>query len=273
MARRPSAGASERFLRQYDSASKEVRDALRDYLGDPSESSAHALRSGLRRLDAALRVLPKRVRKEEPSLEDYEARCSKVLKLTSPIRDVDMLTRKLMPLASDPSIAAIAKKVRSQRQKHIDGSMKAAWKLFETRPPKLDPKKIPGLDAHVRRVAEELEAKVAKDLSKTLASESRVDELHSLRKRCKRLRYTLVFLPGSPKKDERSRLLRAWQDSLGAIRDSDVLIERLGRKDRSQVGRELLRQERLKRHAAYVRFVKANGAAQVPGGPEPRAAV
>jgi CHAD domain-containing protein len=268
MARRPSGGASERFLRRYESIAKDVREALRGYLGDPDEANAHALRSGLRRLDAALRVVPKRARSEQSSLKDYEDRCRKLLKLTSPIRDADMLTRRLMPQASDPSIARIAKKVKSQRQKHVANSMKAAWRLFETRTPKLDPKTIIGLDAQARKVMADLDAKVAKDLAKTVASESWVEELHSLRKSCKRLRYTLELLPLSPRRGERTKLLRSWQDSLGAIRDSDVLIERLGRKDSSPVAKEMLRGERLRRRARYLRFVRA--CKEKPGADRPK---
>jgi len=272
MARRSRLGSPELFLREYESIAKDVREALRDYLGDPNEGNAHELRGSLRRLDAALRVLPKGARREARSLEEYEDRCRKLLRLTSPIRDIDMLTRKLIPQSSDQSIAGIARKLRTQRKKRVAGSMKAAWKLFETKSPKLDSKMILGLDSQMRRVVADLEGKVAKDLAETLASESRVGELHSLRKRCKRLRYTIELMPPTPGREESAKLLRGWQDSLGAIRDSDVLIERLGRKDSSPAEREILRAERLKRHARYLRFVRTCRGRPATGKPKLRSA-
>ncbi len=271
MARRARVEGPERFLREYDSSAKDVKDALREYLGDPNEGNAHELRSSLRGLDAVLRVLLKRARREARSLEDYEDRCRKLLRLTSPIRDIDMLTRKVMPQSSDPLIAGIAKKLKTQRQKRVASSMKAAWKLFEMKTPKLDSKMILGLDSQARRVVADLEAKVAKDLAETLASERRVGELHSLRKRCKRLRYTLELMPPAPGRQERAKLLRSWQDSLGAIRDSDVLIERLARKDSSPVARKMLRAERLQRHARYLRFVRTCRGRPGTGIPKVRA--
>jgi CHAD domain-containing protein len=268
MARRPSGGSSEHFLREYESIAKDVKDGVREYLGDPNEDNAHELRGSLRRLDAALRVLPKRARREARSMEDYDNRARKLLRLTSPIRDVDMLARRLTPQSSDPSVASITRKVKSQRQKHVANSMKAAWKLFETKPPKLDSRMILGLDAHARKVIADLDDKLAKDLTKVLASESRVGELHSLRKRCKRLRYMIELLPPTPGREQRAKLLRSWQDSLGAIRDSDVLIARLGRKDSSPVARQMIQEERLKRHARYLTFVRNCRRRPVAGEPK-----
>jgi CHAD domain-containing protein len=257
MAGRPSGGGPKRFLSHYESTVEAVRGSLREYLGDPNDKNTHQLRSALRRLDTAFRVIPKRTKKEDTSLEDYEGRCRKLLRLTSEISDSDMLSKMLEPRSTEPAVAAIRRELKSQRRKHADDSMKAAWKLFETRTPKLDAKMILGLETHARKVMTELETKVQRDLVRVVASESRVKELHSLRKRCKRLRYTIELLPPSPNRVTRAELLRKWQDSLGAIRDSDVLIERLARKDASSGSRKVLKDERLRRHTMYLTFVRA----------------
>jgi CHAD domain-containing protein len=259
MARNPSSHSAARFLDHYRSTAKSVNDRLREYLGDTKASNVQSVRSSIRRLDAVLRVLPKEVRKDERSIDDCRRRCRKVLKLTSQIRDIDMILGKLDPKTSDTALSRVVRKLKSQRRKHVERSMSAAWKLFEMRPPELEERTIRGSESRARRLVKSLDAKVGDELRQVLGSESRVEELHSLRKRCKRLRYTIELLPPSSMSLARARVLRSWQDALGLIRDSDVLIERLGRKDTAPGVKEFLRAERLSRHSQYQKFVKDNG--------------
>jgi CHAD domain-containing protein len=171
-----------------------------------------------------------------------------------------MILGKLGSKVSDPTLSKISKRLKTQRKKHVEHSMSAAWKLFEMRSPELDAKTIRGSQSRARREIKSLDVKVSDELRQVLGSESRVEELHSLRKRCKRLRYTVELLPPSPTNLARARVLRSWQDALGLIRDSDVLIDRLGRKDAAPGVKEVLRAERLSRHSRYLRFVKTNRA-------------
>ena len=265
MARRSSGLEAGHYLREYESITKAVRDSLRAYLGEPNDRNTHVLRRHLRRLDAALRVLPKRARGEEKSLDRYQRRCRKLLRATSRVRDLDMIARRLRAEGTDASLAAIVKKVKTERRKEVADSMKAAWKLFETKAPKLEAATVAGVDTQARRVIADLDEEVEKDLSRTTASESRVDELHSLRKGYKKLRYTFELMPPGPERDERSRALHGWQDALGAIRDSDVLIERLGSEEPNAVTKEVIREEKLKRHRRYVGFLRSYNRRPEPG--------
>ncbi|MDA4122668.1 MAG: CHAD domain-containing protein [Thaumarchaeota archaeon] len=279
MARTPSSVGAARFLEHYQSTSKAVNDRLREYLGDTKASNVQSLRGSIRRLDAILRVLPKEARRGDRSIDDCRRRCRKVLKLTSQIRDIDMILGKLDSEISHPSLSKIARKLKSQRREHVERSMSAAWKLFEMRPPELEERTVRGSESHARRMIRSLEGKVADELRQVLGSESRVEELHSLRKRCKRLRYTIELLPNSSQRLARARVLRGWQDALGLIRDSDVFIDRLGRKDTAAGVKDLIQAERLSRHTRYLRFVKTNGAtleegrrsrpARLQSGPKP----
>lgn len=265
MASRDRESRSTNFLHHYESAAKAAKERLRAYLGDPGESNTHALRSALRRLDATLRIMPKKARRAEPSLDEYEKRCRKVLRLTSPIRDVDMISARLSAESSDRSVARLLRELRRERREAVDGSAKAAWKLFETKVPGLDSKAVRGVSTRTKEIIERLEGKVEKDLRKVLASESRIDELHTLRKRCKRLRYLLELTPESEKRAARVSLLRRWQDHLGTIRDHDVLIARLGQAEPSTATRGILNEEKLKRHESYLRFARGFGKAADQG--------
>jgi CHAD domain-containing protein len=244
------------FLDHYQEVTRRASEALRDYLGDPGEEHARALRSTLRKVDASLRLLPKDARKGG-QLRDYEKRCRKVLGLTSPIRDLDLLAARLQPLKRDATVSNLARRAAGRRRKLVKDSMKASWRLFELPVPKLGRGDLSGIDAKANEVLIEMDGKIARLLQKVIASESKVEELHSLRKRCKRLRYMIEALPASEPRKKAAEVLRSWQDILGAVRDSDVLIDCFKQDVSSTSVRRLLRAERIRRHAQYAKFQRA----------------
>src|SRR5580658_10702298 len=92
------------LVEHYEAATHRSSLALREYLGDPSDSHARALRSTLRRVDALLRLVPRDSRGRE--MKAYEKGCRRMLKLTSPIRDLDLLTEKLGSAGRDSGVSS-----------------------------------------------------------------------------------------------------------------------------------------------------------------------
>jgi CHAD domain-containing protein len=172
------------------------------------------------------------------------------------MRDIDIMRAKLAGRAGDATVDLLMRNMAEEREERAGDSMKAAWKLFELRGPKLTKKDAARASQWVRKTLEELDEAVSSDLSVVVKNEGRVDELHSLRKNAKRFRYALELIPATKASSEVIKMLKQWQDVLGEIRDSDVLIEYLGRARPSTPIREILAAERNLRHQSYLAFVR-----------------
>jgi len=86
-----------------------------------------------------------------------------------------------------------------------------------------------------------------------LNDESKVAELHSLRKDVKKLRYLLELTEKTP---ARLSSLAKWQESLGAIHDLDVAIDYLKGVGAGH-GRGAILELQSVRHSNYLAFVRA----------------
>jgi CHAD domain-containing protein len=243
------------FLDEYERIADRVNKSLREYLGDPGTSQTQNLRASVRRLDAAMRLLPKRTKKEK-TVKRCRERCAELLKETSRIRDIDIQQERMLTRSADPTVRVISENLREERGEYVDRSVRAAWKLFERRPPKLGKKDLPRFGRRVESVLLDLEDEIASELSASLADEANVEDLHSLRKHCKRLRYTLELFRSGENQSQLIPLMRSWQDILGEIRDMDVIIDYLSRAKQTAGVRSILAAERASRHSRYVAFEK-----------------
>lgn len=248
-----SSALVDRYLEEYARLSERAWKSLREFLGNPGTSQTHALRASLRRLDEAVKVLPKKTRRTKEVRRLHE-RCRDLLRGTSRIRDIDMLIAELAGSAADPTVTLMLNNLREEREEFVGNSTKVAWKLFEHHPPKLTKRDLPRLSQRVRAVVDELEKGIADGLDASLKDESKIDALHSLRKDCKKLRYALELVPPTRDNLHRLSLLRRWQDRLGEIRDRDVLIGYLSQARQTQVVGRLLSAERAHRHSMYLSF-------------------
>lgn len=249
------------FGRVHEELAEGVTKRLRDFLERPSEKNTHELRAVIRRLEASMSVLPKDVRKEGAIME-YRRHCEKVLKTTSKIRNCDILENKLARRKEDLGVAEIRKQIRKSREKSVRRSMKAGRKLSEVREPRMNKKALAGYGAGLRKNLDGLDGVISKELSLVLKDEAKSEELHSLRINCKKFRYILELMPKDSFSLEAIELLRRWQDRLGEIRDSDVMIGYLEGPKNPKYTLPLLSAERALRHKRYMAFVKSEGGAR-----------
>jgi CHAD domain-containing protein len=243
-----------RFVDEYEKAVVRVGETLREYLGDPNEENTRNVRASARRLDTCIAVMPKSAR--DKTTRRRRDRSRKLLALTSGIRDIDIMRAKLSNRTGDAMVELLLKNMAEEREEYVGDSMKAAWRLFELRGPKPTKKEAARAAQWVSRTLEELDGKVAGEIPVVVKNEGRVDELHSLRKHAKRFRYALELVPATRRSSKVVQMLKQWQDALGEIRDSDVLIEYLGRARPSPAVREILTAERNFRHRRYLAFVR-----------------
>jgi CHAD domain-containing protein len=247
---------SARFVGEYEKLADRAGEALRKYLGNPNEENTRNVRASVRRMNTCIGILPKKARSK--TVRQRRDRSRKLLALTSEVRDNDMIRARLSGRAGDPTVDLLLKNMGEEREKHAVDSMKAAWKLFELRGPKLTKKEAARVSQWVKRALEELDEEIGAELTIVVKSEGRIDELHSLRKHAKRFRYALELIPPTRRSSKVVQGLKEWQDVLGKIRDSDVVIEYLGRARPSTVIKEMLLTERSLRHRRYLAFVRAS---------------
>lgn len=252
---KPASVSPALFAEEHQRTNEKVARALRDYLGEPNEKNTRVLRASVRRLTTMLRIVPKRSRKKQMKQSLGSGR--KLLRATSKVRDVDIIEGKLSKMPRDHTIELLLNNLNEEREEYVGDTMKAAWRLFEQRKQKAERRDFRGAQRWIRRMLIELDDEVSKELPRVVRNEGKVEELHSLRKHAKTFRYALELLPSTRGSARAVEVLRSWQDVLGEIRDSDTVIEYLGRARQYRTIREALSAERAFRHRRYRSFVRS----------------
>lgn len=235
---------------------RRVGRRLDAYLADQgTENSIHDVRTSIRRLDVSFSLLPKKLRKRKNrQIKKYR----KFFKANSNVRDLDIIRGKIAALAEG---APGAEKLLGQLQKKKKAELGRALKKMQ--PVQLDSSSsIPAgkLESRIDRAAGKLGVKINEAFPVVLSDSSKVEELHRLRKDCKKLRYILEMVPpAGRKKYERAvslaLALEELQDMLGAIRDSDITIEYL-QGSRTKIAGELAAREAGNRDRLYRDLVR-----------------
>ena len=85
--------------------------------------------------------------------------------------------------------------------------MKASWRLFEQHEGEtVEEAVFVGIDRMIGKAMNELDAKISSEIAKVVADERETKVLHSLRKHCKRLRYTIELLPATERRTDAVRV-------------------------------------------------------------------
>jgi CHAD domain-containing protein len=113
------------------------------------------------------------------------------------------------------------------------------------------------LQKRYNKVVRKLSSKITSEIPLVREDPSKVEELHVVRRDCKRLRYVLEM--GEFSRPQKSLVaLRSWQDLLGAIRDHDVMIAYLRGLNKSSEIQLALNTEIESRSNSYRKFVEAS---------------
>lgn len=241
---------------------RRVGRRLDAYLADQgTENSIHDVRTSIRRLDVSFSLLPKKLRKRKNrQIKKYR----KFFKANSNVRDLDIIRGKIAALAEGaPGAEKLLGQLQKKRKAELGRAGKLGRALKKMQPVQLDSSSsIPAgkLESRIDRAAGKLGVKVNDAFPVVLSDSSKVEELHRLRKDCKKLRYILEMVPpAGRKKYERAvslaLALEELQDMLGAIRDSDITIEYL-QGSRTKVAGELAAREAGNRDRLYRDLVR-----------------
>jgi len=227
------------------------------YINDPNEKNIHDIRTSIRRFNAAVSTLPRKYR-EEPLLLEYSKIANKLFKLNSEIRDSDIILIKLEKFSSSPQRNMVTDTLKQTRQAKLENAKTIAQTLKN-----LNSNMINGIGV----TENELQKRYSKILSKLISriddafpivitNPLKLEELHELRKDCKKIRYMLELV----EKDDKNaasliRILEKVQDILGSIHDSDATIIYLRSFAPNQEIQEVINKETKQRELGYEKFL------------------
>jgi CHAD domain-containing protein len=238
-----------------------VNRRITKYVKDPNEKQIHDLRTSIRRLDAAFSTLPKKYRNASSPLSQYVLTCKKLFKVNSEIRDFDIIQEKLQSHSPQDDQKEIIEQLRATRQARLEHAKEIALSLKNTDITKLlDKINVTERDLQKRynKILSQLISKIEATFPVVITNSSKIEELHGLRKDCKKLRYMLELLPNDNKIAlQMEKTLQRIQDILGSIHDNDFTIsylESLGQS--SKEVQEIKSTESEERRLKYEEFLE-----------------
>jgi len=239
------------YQKEFQSDLKRVNSRLESYLEKQSEDNVHDLRTALRRVETRSQILQKRLRKKE--LGDYLSLSKRLFKSTTEIRDLDIIKDQLSQRHHLSSNDPLIKEINARRKKLVPKSKKLSRKL-EGAKPEISSDNIK--ETKLRKKLQKLVSKRDRDITSllplVLKGPDRLEELHSLRMNCKKLRYILEATHSDPK---RIRTLVNWQNYLGKIHDYDVAVQYLSEVKSSPALVTIISEIKKTRNMQYAEFV------------------
>ncbi|HEY7111058.1 MAG TPA: CHAD domain-containing protein [Nitrososphaeraceae archaeon] len=222
------------YLTKLNESIQKVDRRISKYVKDPNEKQIHDLRTSIRRFDAAYTTLPKKNRVMSTNLSQYVLECKKLFKVNSEIRDLDIIQEKLQNYVNDAQ-KEIIEQLKATRQTRLEHAKEIALSLKNTdRSKLLDRIDVTEKDLQKRynKILSQHVSKIEAAFPVVITNSSKLEELHGLRKDCKKLRYILELQPEENKESLQMRkILQKIQDILGSIHDFDftiVYLESLG---------------------------------------------
>jgi len=248
------------FLTKLHENFQRVNNRIKKYLKDPKAKNIHDLRTSIRRLDAAYSTLPKKYRTGS-SMSTYILSCKELFKINSEIRDLDIIYEKLQKYPPNDSTNKIIDSLKETRVTKLEYAKNIALTLNNTDASKLlDEIKVTQkeLEKRYNKIVANLISNIETNFPIVITDSTKIEELHDLRKACKKLRYMLELLPIENKNAlEMRKTLQKTQDILGTIHDYDFTINYLELNEQpSNEVREIINNEMQERKSNYERFVK-----------------
>jgi CHAD domain-containing protein len=249
----------ERFSR----GSEKLREKLAVYLDDPEcQRNVHHVRTAIRRLEVMFSLLPKKMRKRNrKKIKAYK----EFFKANSVVRDLDVIRVRVAALSPDASMLEL--QLQRRRDAELKHAVLAGRKIKNMRLMSVYDVQPRKLEARIDKITGRLGTRIEQTLPAVMLDSDKVEELHKLRKDCKKLRYVIEALPAGIAKNYEKKAadalgkqggsisLAKLQDMLGEIRDSDITLQYL-KSSKSKIAGELTSMEASKRKQLYDAFVQ-----------------
>jgi CHAD domain-containing protein len=249
------------FLTRLHENLRRVNNRVNKYLRDPNEKQIHDIRTAIRRLEAAFSTLPKNYRKAIP-LSEYVLTCKNLFKVNSEIRDIDIISQKLQKYPVNDHRDRIIQILKETRATKLERAKEIALSLKNTDISKILDKidvTEKNLQKRYNKILSRLISRLESNFPIVIIDSSSIEELHDLRKFCKKLRYMLELLLDDNKSavGQMRKTLQKIQDILGAIHDYDFTIQYLKSVENlSKEIQEIIDTETDERRIKYEEFLK-----------------
>jgi CHAD domain-containing protein len=228
------------------------------YIKNSNEKNIHDIRTSVRRFNASFLTLPKRYRKEY-GLSEYNQLANQFFKVNSEIRDIDIIRGKLKEYPETIHKNNAIDLLKNERQSKLEGARTFALTLKNVNSNKiLDKIDITEKEVQKRfnKILIILINKIETNFLIVITNPLKVEELHALRKDCKKLRYLLEILGKEDNNAIRMvKTLQNIQDILGSIRDYDITIEYLKKLVPSKEIQDIVNNEIEQRRLKYEEFL------------------
>ena len=255
--------SSKSFVTKLQQNMQRVDKRVNDYLADSNEGNIHDIRTAIRRVDASLRSLPKKVRRKS-RLNNYATTSKQLFKINSQVRDYDVIYGKLEKYSSEPVYTELTDSLKKRRVVKLRKARNIALSLRKLTVPKINEDDIPDkkLQQRFNKVVSRFSDRIELNFPIVLTNADKIKDLHEMRQDCKRLRYLLEILPDKNKEISKTITeLEEMQDMLGSIHDDDIVIAYLRRVKRPKAIHHILDEEiaeRNKKYEEFVQFCKMN---------------
>jgi CHAD domain-containing protein len=226
------------FVKHVMKSINKMEKNVENYLIDPNEENIHDVRTSIRRLDAALRLLPKNIRKQS-EISDLRAIAKNFFKINSDIRDMDIIKSKFTKYPQDITsrYPDFLNSLEEHRETKLKEAKRTALDVYNLNPSAIKLAKVPR--KKLQRRSEKVTANFVDSIEGlfpiVIAASDKQRELHQMRKDCKKLRYVLetggssAKMPAARQLDGAIHVLEEVQEILGAIHDSDMMLLHLAR--------------------------------------------
>jgi CHAD domain-containing protein len=266
---------SAAFAKDFGKTEEKAKERIREFLIDSNEEAIHDVRVSIRRLDSSIRLFPNNLRSLR-KISNYRSQYKTLFKINSEIRDIDIISSKLKKystkIGSDQT-KSFEQELHPKRAEKLKEAREKALLTYNIKPLRINDGDIPErkLQKRFQKIVTRFAGRIDQLLPLVASDIGKANELHQLRKDCKKLRYTLEVLDDDARQNEVVLSLIGYledlQDVLGSIHDCDIMIEHLKASysnyliSGGEIGiyHEILRIEQEERQSLYHAFVDLHG--------------
>jgi CHAD domain-containing protein len=232
---------------------KKVYTKLDKYLENPTEDNIHHMRTSLRRLQAAYQSSPKQIRKKK-KIKEFASVGKRLFKINSNIRDIDIILEKLAKEGkmSEQQLEYYENPLVQDRKNQLEEAKTTALDLKGIVVPSLYDKNKTDKNfernsiKRVAKISRKLKNRIETKIPIVMGDDSKITELHELRKDSKKLRYLIELVINIENNDTSKRNinndtnvlidnnnhkilehLEKIQGILGDIHDYDIVLDYL----------------------------------------------
>lgn len=247
------------FLIKLHEHLERVDNKSNSYIKNSNEKSIHDVRTSIRRFNASFLPLPKRYRKKGSLLSDYNRLANEFFKVNSDIRDIDIIHGKLKNYPETDKRNSAINLLKNNRQSKLENAKTIALSLKNMNSKKILEKMDiteKELQKRYSKILLIFIRKIETNFLIVINNALKIEELHELRKDCKKLRYFLELM-GKENNNaiKMIKTLKNIQDILGSIRDTDITIDFLKKLEPSKEIQEIINNEIEQRRAKYQEFL------------------